>query len=143
LREIVTWKRQSLSRGVSYKTAWHLRYRIRDALTKADAHLAEDHRTSEWHGQQETRNRGTEGKTGKHRHKGRGTEGKGDTDSADAIRSLSISGTGSSHQVSDEHLNALLNALTFHFDRQENTHTFDGAVQTLGSQPLPLQEIDG
>jgi transposase-like protein len=152
--------------GVSYKTAWHLRYRIRDALTKADAHLlesmieavgiffgsetegkgrghrdgeaavhnaadAEDHRTSEWHGQQETRNRGTEGKTGKYRHKGRGAEGKGDTDYAEAIRSLSNFGTGSSHQVSDEHPNALLNALTFHFDRQENTHTFDGAVCKL------------
>ena len=165
--------------GVSYKTAWHLRNRIRNALTEADAHLVdsmieaagiflggetedkerghrggdaavgnaadtEDHRISERHGQQETRNRGTEGKTGKHRHKGRGADGKGDTDSSDAIQSLSNSGTDNSHQVSDEHLNALVNALMFHFDRQENPHTFrDAMCKLLIANYLPYKKLLG
>ena len=159
--------------GVSYKTAWHLRYRIRNALAEADAHLVdsmieaagiflggetegkerghrggdaavgnaadtEDHRISQRHSQQEIRNRGTEGKTGKHRHKRRGADGKDDTDSADAIRSLSNSGTDNSHQVSDEHLNALVNALMFHFDRQKNPHKFrDGMCKLLIASNLP------
>lgn len=152
--------------GISYKTAWHLRYRIRDALAEANAHLlesmieaagiflgsetegkehghwdgdaavgnaadAEEHRISEWHAEQETRNRGTEGKTGKHRHMGRDADGKAEMDFADATRSLSNRGIGSFHPVSDEHLDALLNVLTPYFDRQENPHTFRDAMCKL------------
>lgn len=154
--------------GVSYKTAWHLRHRIRGALAEADAHLlvsmieaaetsgggggmegkrrgyqgsetavgntadSEASYIGEWLGQGEIRNRHTEGKTGKNRDKGRrGADGEGDTNSADTVWSFSNSGIDSLHQVSDEHLNALLNTLTFYFNRQENPHAFRDAVCKL------------
>jgi hypothetical protein len=146
--------------GVSYKTAWHLRNRIRDALAAADTRLfmhlieaagtfrgetegdergyrdgvaadAQDYRTGEWHVQRENGMRGTNGKTEKNREKGGGANAKGDTSSADNVWSFSNRSIGGLHEISDEHMNVLLNALSSYFDRQETPHTFRDAIRKL------------
>jgi transposase-like protein len=163
--------------GVSYKTAWHLRYRIRNALAEVDAHLlmsmieaakalggagtegkgrgyrgsetgmgntadTETFYGGEFPGQRGTRKRDTEVKTGTKRDKGRGTDAGGDPNSADTTWSLSTPGSGSFHQVSDEHLDALLNTLTLYLDRQENPQPFrDAMCKLLIASNLPHKKL--
>jgi transposase-like protein len=165
--------------GVSYKTAWYLCHRIREALREVDTHLlmsmieaagtvfggetegkgrgywgSETHvrtdadtealSTSEWLAQPETGNRDTERQTGKHQEKGWGAEGEGDASSMDYIWSLSQSGIGIAHQLSDKHLNALLNVLTFYLKRHENPYMFrDAMCKLLVASNLPYKELAG
>ena len=165
--------------GVSYKTAWHLRYRIRDALTQADTRLlvsmieaagtlggdeaegegrgyrnsdaavnndadTETSHAGEWPSHRATRKRYTESKTEKNRDKGWGGDAESDTSSADTACSLSNSGIGDFHQIGDEHMNVLLNALTCYFDRQENTPTFRDAIRKLlAANDLPYEKQMG